>query len=300
MRGGDGGGEAGVEGQGIGGGGAADLIFGCVEGRGKAGDHGGQSGGFVALASEWHRTDVGCVGFKDKGLDGKGLALGPKIFAAGKGDSAADSQEESEVESLLGLSEISGPAVHDTSYSCGIGGRGKLISEDGEAIGIGFAAVDDNGEVKLEGEGELSAEGAALVGPVAFILIVIIETHFPDSHDLGMGQKFFAEGAFFIGAPLVGIVGMDTSSDPEKIGMVLGHGEGATAIGAIRAHENDGTNSGLAGPFHCEIPVILKLSMVQMGVGIDDHGQRFWIGDGGRKGHSFSFTAAEEGSSPEH
>jgi len=221
-------------------------------------------GGLVALAAEALRSEEGGIGFDEDGVerkDGSDVAqgLGFRI-----GDVAGEGDAETHVEAAAGIVESAAETVENAA----VAGAGPAFFEDGQAIGPGLAAVDDDGQAAAAGDGELVAKDG-LLNVARGVVVVIVEADFTPGDDANVSGVGFGFLEMALGDEF-GFVGMDTDGGVDP-GVLLGERDGRVEmVGAgSTADGEDGGDAGFAGAGEDGIAVRLEVGEIEMGVGVD-------------------------------
>jgi len=222
--------------------------------------------GFVAASAEGFGGEVGAVGFDEEAVEWDVCGDVAEFGGFGEGEGSGEGDVEAEVEESPGVVPGSGEAVGDAAEVSGAGGGG----EEGEAVVEGVAAMDDEGEVAACGEVELPFEGVALCG-AGGVVIVIVESGFADGDNVaGEGEGF--DLATDVGGGAVGFVGVDSDGGAEEVGMGAGECECGGAGFESCTDGDDARKSGGAGALKDGVEVGGEAGVVEVGVGVYEHG----------------------------
>ncbi len=229
----------------------------------------GKEGGFVFAAAEGDGGEIRGVGFDQETVGGNPGGDLTKGVGIGEGDDAAEAEIEAEIEEGLGEGGGAGETVEDADAVGGSGPEPGMFAEEIKGIGIGFAAMDDDGAPDLAGEVQLGGEELALSGGgVGFVMI--IEPDFADGTDeRGVGRL---EGFPQAGGVIAGGGTMATEADGgAKVGGETA-GEIEDKLIFIRC-ATDGEEAINTGGQGARDPVGSRVGFgMEMGIEAGDHG----------------------------
>ena len=239
----------------------------------EAVDDVGDVGGFVAAAAVGDGGEVGGVGLEDDARErhdgGEGVGEG----GLPEGDGAADAEHEAgeEAEEFGGLF---GGAAETVEYAAGgeVGGEGEEGVDD---FAVGGARVDDEGQAVTGGPSGLAVEDGYLFLP-AGVVPVEVDAHFADGH---VGVSGGVEQAFHAVEQGGGVGGefgrVEAHHGVGEAGVFGAEAEHGTDAGFVDVGQEQGLGAGLAGAVDDGGTVGVELFGVDVGVGIDVHGDFF-------------------------
>jgi hypothetical protein len=214
------------------------LDFG--EFAGGEGDHPGLAG---AGASMGVGREVGGVGFDHEAIEGDEFGGILDFGGVAVGEDSCEGDVGAEVQDLSHVGGGAGEAMEDEA-----GGIKGGLSEDGEEVVEGFAAVEDDGlgeafvRAGLD-EGELFGENFVLDGAGRAVVMVVEAELTPGdaawvaSHGFEVGPEVWA---------FVGVERVDAGGTPD-VRVRLGDGEGVEAVGGGGGDGDAGGDAVLAG-----------------------------------------------------
>lgn len=191
------------------------------------------------------------------------MGVGADVGGVLVGDDAGDADVGAQIEPGLAFGGGAGETVDDEFE------LGKIF-HDGQAVGVGFADVENDGEVAAGGDFELVEEEAALQ-QLGGKIVMVVQAAFAEGNDLGMGaEQGFEEGfvAFF---GFGGVVRVDAEGG-EDFGVLRGDFEGGGVIGNLGADGDAAGDAGGARGGEDSRDVFGQAGEGEVAVGVDKHG----------------------------
>ena len=220
--------------------------------------------GLVALAAEALRGEEGGIRLDEDGIERKNGGNIAQGLGFGIGEITGKGDAETHVEAAVGVVKSAAETVEDAAEAC----VGPILPQNGDAIGPGFATMNDYRFSDTVGDGELVAEDL-LLNVARRVVVVIVESDFAPADNAnvaGVGFRFLKmarSGEF-------GFVGMDADSGVDP-GVLLGEGNcGVELVGAGSAADGeDGGDAGFASAGKDGVAVGFEVREIEMGVGVD-------------------------------
>ena len=179
------------------------------------------------------------IGFDDHVLQGEGSGYRVKVVEAQERLRKGD--VDSHVDALFGDTLVCDEVVHD-----GPDLVDSLLLQDAQAVPVGLAAVEHDGQLQLPGKAEVPAEYVLLEVPRGFAFEVV-EARFADHEDFltGLGQRGkLLKGVF--GNVEVGGVGVDANAGVD-VAVFLGNPYGGPGRFEGTACGDDSPNAYVSG-----------------------------------------------------
>ena len=151
-----------------------------------------------------------------------------------EGDDTGERDIKSEFERPLRQQTAGGEAMDDA-------GRRLFLGQDGNRLGVGVAAVDDERQSGADRRARMNAKRGFLVGARA-VVVVEVEPGFADADHLGMaGEARYP----FRPLPFLrrGFMGMGSDRTPD-VGIGFGYGAHQRKLGELGADRDQGRDAG--------------------------------------------------------